>query len=126
MEFKLLQATDVISLHDRVLNLGELEGLAKDKSLEGALSRVDFRVQYGMISDIYDLAAMYAVAISQAHVFNDANKRTAYAAMEYALLIHNIEIDFDVKEIGDQIIEAAQGNIDETDLAIWLRKQERP
>jgi death-on-curing protein len=29
------------------------------------------------MNDVFDVAAMYAVAIARGHVFNDANKRTA-------------------------------------------------
>lgn len=121
MEWRLLATEEVITIHDAVLNPGELEGLAKDKSLEAALSRIEFRINYGMISDVYDLAAMYAVAISQAHAFNDANKRTAYAAMEFVLLSHEVLVEFDTKVIGDITIEAAQGKLDEDELAAWLR-----
>jgi len=123
MEFRLLTTEVVIVLHDSVLNPGELEGLAKDMSIEGALSRVEFRVNYNMINDVYELAAMYAVAISQAHAFRDANKRTAYAAMEFMLLSHGITTEFDTKEVGDIIIKTAQGQLDEVELAAWLRKQ---
>ena len=123
MNFFLLTANEVIKIHDTVLNPGELEGMAGDKSLEGALSRVDFRVQYGMINDVCDLAAMYAVAISQAHVFNDANKRTAHSAMEYCLLVHDVNIYFITNEVGDMIIAVAQGKVDEQTLAAWLRQR---
>ena len=50
--------------------------MAGDESLEGALSRVENRLNYGLIEDIYSLAASYAVAVSQAHCFNDGNKRS--------------------------------------------------
>lgn len=123
MQFKLFTVEQVIQLHDHVLNPGELEGLAGDKSLEGALGRIEFRITYGMIHDVYDLAAVYAVAISQAHAFNDANKRTAYAAMKLCLKVHGISFNIDVVEVGDMIIEVAQGNVDEVALATWLREQ---
>lgn len=123
MEFRLLSVEEVLLLHDSVLNEGELVGLAKDKSLEGALSRIEFRLQYGMISDVYDLAAMYAVAISQAHAFNDANKRTAHAAMEFVLMSHDVLVEFDTVVVGDVIIKTAQGHMDEDELAVWLRQQ---
>lgn len=123
MEFRLLPTELVIELHDQVLNPGELEGMAGSKSLESALGRVEFRINYGMITDAFDLAAMYAIAISQAHVFNDANKRTAYAAMEYVLISHDIRINFETSVVGDKIIEVAQGKVDETELAQWLREQ---
>ncbi len=60
--WRLLTTTEVIAIHDAVLNPGELEGLAGSKSLEGALSRIDFRITYGVIQDVFDLAATYALS----------------------------------------------------------------
>jgi death-on-curing protein len=123
MALRLLTAAEVIVIHDMVLNPGELAGLAKDVSLDGALARVDFRVHYNMIADVYELAAMYAVAISQAHAFRDANKRTAHAAMKLVLKIHGIHLVLPAEEIGDIIIKTAQGHLDEVELSAWLRTQ---
>ena len=67
MTYLLLDAELVEGIHDKVLNPGELPGLALDKSLEGALGRVDNRLYYGMIEDIFDLAAAYAQAVEQAN-----------------------------------------------------------
>jgi death-on-curing protein len=125
MVLRLLTVAEVIVIHDMVLNPGELAGLAKDVSLDGALARVDFRVHYNMIADVHELAAMYAVAISQAHAFRDANKRTAHTAMELILLSHEIVIPMDTKEVGDIIIKTAQGQLDEVELAAWLRTHQR-
>ena len=71
---KLLSPALVVAIHDEVLNPGELAGLAQDKSLEAALSRVDNRLAYGMIADVFDLASAYAMAIARGHCFNDGNK----------------------------------------------------
>ena len=78
MSFALLTPAYVEAIHDAVLNPGELTGAAGDKSLDGALARVDNRLAYGLIVDAFDLAAAYAVAIAQGHCFNDGNKRTAF------------------------------------------------
>jgi len=121
MNFRLISVEEITLLHDSVLNEGELKGLAKDKSINGALSRIEFRIQYGMISDVYDLAAMYAVAISQAHIFNDGNKRTAHAAMKFVIKMHGEALPLSAKQVGDIIIKTAQGQLDETELADWLR-----
>ncbi len=121
MELVLLSVADVITLHDTVINQGELQGLAGSKSLEGALSRVDFRITYGVIKDVFELSATYAIAIAQGHVFNDANKRTAYATMELCLHLNGEHIPFDTQEVGDVIIKVAQGHMDESELATWLR-----
>jgi death-on-curing protein len=123
MTWRLFTASEVSRLHEAVLNDGELQGLAGNKSLEGALGRVEFRINYGMVNDVYDLAAMYAVAISQAHVFNDANKRTAHATMKACLKVHSVKWFVQTNIIGDKIREVAQGKVDETELADWLREQ---
>jgi death-on-curing protein len=123
MSFVFFTAEQIILLHDNALNAGELQGMAGGKSLEGALSRIEFRVQYGMINDVYDLAAVYAVAISQAHVFNDANKRTAHVSMKFCLKVHGVTLPLDTTEVGDVIIKVAQGHMDEEELAKWLRNK---
>lgn len=121
MTYALLTPQLVIEIHDTVLNPGELTGLAKDKSLEGALARVDNRLAYGMIDDAFDLAAAYAIAIAQGHCFNDANKRTAFRAMDVVLAFNGIRPTWNATEIGPIIIRAAQRLLDEGELAHWLR-----
>lgn len=117
----LLSEADVIHIHDQVLNQGELAGLAGDKSLAGALSRIDFRQIYGLIKDAFDLAATYAVVIATGHLFNDGNKRTAFRAMDVILRLHGTNMTWDVEEVGQKIIQTAQSKIDEAELAAWLR-----
>jgi death-on-curing protein len=121
MSFLLLSPDQVEALHDLALNPGELAGRAKDKSLEGALSRVDNRLLYGMIDDVFDLAAAYAAAVAQGHCFNDGNKRTAYRAMIVCLTLNDTAITHDTEEVGQKIIALAQGLLAEDDLADWLR-----
>lgn len=121
MSFVLLDPVSVEALHDMVLNPGELAGRARDKSLEGALARVDNRLIYGMIGDIFDLAAAYATAIATGHCFNDANKRTAYRAMLVCLRLNGVTITHDTAEAGDRIIALAQRLIGEEEMAEWLR-----
>jgi len=67
MTFTLLDAALVEAIHDEVLNPGEVPGRAGDKSLEGALARVENRLAYGLIADPFDLAVAYAVAIATGH-----------------------------------------------------------
>ncbi len=126
MAWETLTVKEIIAIHDRVINPGELQGLAQDKSIEGALGRVENRIAYGMIDDLFALAAVYAVAIATGHVFNDANKRTAFHTMMSSLRANGIKLAFDKKEIGDLIISVAQGNIDEDALADWLRAHIAP
>ena len=123
MNYVLLNTDIVMAIHDNVLNPGELQGMALDKSLEGALGRVDNRLVYGMVEDVFDLAAAYAVAIATGHVFNDENKRTSYRCMLSCLDLNGVTITHDTTEAGDIIREVAQRRMDEDDLAAWLRKK---
>ena len=126
MTFILLSTELVERIHDAILNPGELPGRALDKSLDGALARVDNRLTYGMIEDAFDLAAAYAIAISQGHCFNDGNKRTEHQAMDVCLDLNGIQIAWSHEDIGQTIIRAAQRLMDEGELAEWLRQRAIP
>lgn len=112
---------DVVAIHDDILELHELQGMAQNKSIEAIIARIDNRLTYGMIADIWELAACYACYIAVGHAFNDGNKRTAFATMDICLTLNGIELDYDAEEAGNKIIKAAQGIIDESELAGWLR-----
>ena len=121
MSWILIAPEQVIAIHDAVLNPGDLQGLAQDKSLDGALARVDHRLAYGLIADVFDLAAAYAEAIAQGHCFNDANKRTAFRVMHLCLHMNGARIPLEEEVIGPRIIALAQGALPAEDLAGWLR-----
>jgi death-on-curing protein len=121
MSFITLDEAIVDRLHDAALNPGELAGRAGNKSLDATLARVENRLVYGMIGDVYDLAASYAAAIAVGHCFNDGNKRTAFHAMDFCLEMNGVVIPWDTEEIGDLIIQVAQGKVHEDALAAWLR-----
>ena len=123
MSFLLLSVEQVETLHDLVLNPGELPGRALDKSLSGALARVDNRLAYGMIEDVFDLAAAYAEAIAQGHCFNDANKRTVYRVMVVCLRLNGVTMTHDTEDVGQRIIRLAQRLDDAGEMADWLRAQ---
>ena len=111
----------MIAIHEQVVEPNELQGMALNKSIESVLARVDNRAAYGMIEDVFELAACYACYIAVGHVFNNGNKRMAVTAMDTCLRINGIELDFDTVETSDMIIKAAQGIVDEKELAEWLR-----
>ena len=116
-----LSSNKIIAMHEQVIGPNELQGMALNKSVESILARIDNRVAYGMIEDVFELAACYACYIAVGHVFNDGNKRTAFTAMDTCLEINGIKMDFDTLEASNMILKAAQGIIDEQELAEWLR-----
>ena len=118
---KLLSTAEVFLIHEEVINANELQGLAGDKSLDAVIHRVDSRIHYGMVNDVYDLAATYAAVIAVGHVFNDANKRTAFRTMDACLRQNGIHPRYDTKSMGQAMIKVAQGSMDEVELARYLR-----
>lgn len=118
---KYLQAKDVVAIHEQVILPNELQGIASDKSIEAILARIENRMAFGMINDVYELAACYACYLAVGHAFNDANKRTAFTSMDVCLSLNGIELEYDTVEAGGMIIRAAQSLADEDDVARWLR-----
>jgi death-on-curing protein len=60
------------------------------------------------------------MAISQAHCFNDGNKRTAFQVMDLILDLNDINVTWDVEAVGQKIVFLSQSKLDEADLAQWL------
>ncbi len=59
----MIDAQKVIEIHDLILR--EEPGLHGDHgvgALEGALARIDSRIHYEGLDDVFEIAAMYAVA----------------------------------------------------------------
>ena len=123
MTFVLLTVNDVMAIHDHVLGDHELPGLAGGKFLDGALGRVENRLTYGLITDVFDLGASYAAAISQAHCFNDGNKRTAFQVMDVVLDLNGVQMAWDTEVIGQKIVLLAQSKLDDEMFAEWLRQE---
>lgn len=118
-----LKVTDVIAIHESVIQPNELQGFAGSKSIESIVGRIDNRIAFGMIRDVFELAACYACYLAVGHAFNDANKRTAFTAMDICLELNGIQLEYETEVIGNMVIKAARGVIDEYDLADWLREQ---
>jgi len=118
-----LSPRDVVEIHEFVIEAHELQGMAGDKSIEAIIGRIDNRIAYGMIRDVFELAACYACYLSVGHAFHDANKRTAFAAMDVCLSLNGLSLDYDAADIGALIVKAAQGIVDEAELADWLRSR---
>lgn len=116
-----LSAQEVIAIHEQVINPNELQGQARDKSIEAIIARIDNRITYGMIRDVFELAACYACYVVVGHAFHDANKRTAFATMDVCLALNGIELNYITEEAGQRVIRAARGIVDEEELADWLR-----
>jgi len=116
-----LDESDLIEIHDNVIEPNEIQGLALNKSLSAVLARLQNRLDFGLITDVFHHAACMGIFIAKAHCFNDAIKRTAAAALHLILLAHEYKPQFRSTELGDWIIQSVVNQISEEDLAALLR-----
>ena len=82
---------------------------------------------YEEVRDPFLLGAMVAVAISQAHGFEDGNKRTALASMAVFLGSLGFAIDVTDESVGRWLITIAEAhdrdrNAKTEEFAAWLRQ----
>jgi death-on-curing protein len=113
----MLSAKDVMAIHDLVL--AEEGGLSGDHGLgavEGALARVVNHIDYAGMDDVFEIAAMYAVAIARGHVFNDANKRTALVSALAYLGTEGISMKRSA-QLEEIMVDVAEGLLDAPGLA---------
>ena len=88
--------------------------------LESALDRPRNKFHFGM-GDLSTLAAAYAFGIAKNHPFVDGNKRTAFLAIITFLGLNGIDFIVDEAQAVAVIQDLAAGNLDETQLAAWIR-----
>jgi death-on-curing protein len=110
---KLVSSQEVIEFHDRLIARdGGVAGMSKPGRAEAIIHRVLNMHHYEGVTDIFDLAAVYLVAIARGHIFNDANKRTALFVAQVFLKRNDVQIissriSFDAMQI--LTINAATG-----------------
>lgn len=126
-DFVRLTVDTVTAIHDEVLaDSGGLPGICPDKSLESALFRIDHKAFYEGVRDLQEVAALYGVAIARGHVFNDANKRTAFVSMAAFLELNGLDLVAADTEIVNTMVAVAEGEMDSDALAQWLRMRTMP
>lgn len=84
--------------------------------IEGAVNRVINHYFYNGSSNVFELAALYLIAISKAHAFPDANKRTAFQSALTFLQCNNVFLP-ESQEIEEITIKAAQGKASINEIA---------
>lgn len=78
--------------------------------IEGAVNRIVNQHHYNGISDVFELAALYLVAIAKAHAFPDANKRTAFQSALIFLQLNDVFVD-ESEDIVEITVRAAEGSV---------------
>ena len=116
----MITAEKVIEIHDFILS--QESGLRGDHGrgpLEGALARIENSILYGGVDDVFEIAAMYAVALARGHVFNDANKRTALVTALIYLGTQGVEIERS-DALEEIMVDVAEGTVARDELADLL------
>ncbi|HHF3826641.1 TPA: type II toxin-antitoxin system death-on-curing family toxin [Haemophilus influenzae] len=112
----------VLAIHQTILeNEPSLKGQADIGKLESALARIDNWMLYENTDNIFDIAALYAIAIAKAHAFPDGNKRTAMVTMLTYLDLQGISIQPD-HGLDDTMVEVASGELNFLQLSQHLQQ----
>lgn len=96
-------------------------GLRDEGLLESALARPRHRWSYEPESDLASLAAAYGFGLTKNHPFIDGNKRVGFVAMNVFLILNGYEIEAPEPEVVATMLRVADGSLDESSLADWLR-----
>ncbi len=122
-----LSMTLVLVVHaDQVKAHGGSLGLRDKGLLDSALGRPRNRFEYESGSDLCGLAASYGFGIAKNHPFIDGNKRVAFQAMYLFLGLNGLRINAPEEEVVGLILALASGELDEPELATWLRNHTSP
>ena len=113
----------VLALHEESLaEHGGRPGVRDEGPLASALARPRNKTAYVDESD----AAAYAFGIARNRPFVDGNKRSALAVAESFLGCNGFEFTATDAECVTTFIALAAGEINETTLADWFRRNIRP
>ena len=112
----------VLAIHEeQIAEHGGSLGLRDSNLLQSALARPQNLMAYGQ-PDLADLAASYAFGLAKNHPFVDGNKRVSLVVTETFILLNNGSLIADDAACLDIWLRLAAGQIDEAQLAIWLRE----
>ena len=120
---------DIVDIHHRTMRqAGESPRSVIDEGrLRSKLTRPVNAYHYEGIRDAHSLAAMVAIAISQAHGFEDGNKRTAFASMILFLRSQGYSLRVVDETAGAWLVTIAEAHDRDRDakteeFATWLRQ----
>ena len=106
---------------DLIATHGGLAGVRDNGLAESALARPRQAFAYGSAPDIAALAASYGYGIARNHPYHDGNKRIAFVAMAVFAELNGFELEAAESDVVDMMLRLAAGELDEDQLAHWLR-----
>lgn len=122
-----LALVHVLAIHsDQIKTHGGSAGLRDRGLLESALERPKNQLHYGSDPDLASLAAAYGFGLANNHPFVDGNKRVAFQAMYLFLGLNGFRIEAPEEAVVSLILSLAAGELNETELADWVRRHMTP
>jgi death on curing protein len=122
-----LALVHILAIHsDQIKSHGGSLGLRDRGLLESALERPRNRLNYDPDADLPALAAAHGFGLANNHPFVDGNKRVSFQAMYLFLGLNGLRIEAAEEEVVALILSLAAGQLDESDLASWLRHHITP
>lgn len=76
---------------------------------------------YSNVQNLYEIAALYTIAIAQSHTFNDGNKRTALSCMSNFLILNGVSFVVSEDEIEQMMVDVAEKKVSHTELTAWVK-----
>ena len=129
MPFEWLEYDQVVFINEYMIDSitpSEPKGVINPNGLESALARGETHHHYEGEKDVFMLAALISWSIVQNHPFANANKRTAYMVAVSFLEKHGYVSDAPSDEVQDAYVRIANGEMNEEELADWLRDSSYP
>lgn len=126
MEPRWLTRAMVEALHQELLTqFGGGAGIRDEGLLASALARPLNLRAYEPGADLARLAAAYGFGLARNHPFVDGNKRIAVLAVAVFLALNGSDLDPDEVDEVRTFVALAAGEVDEEELASWIRTHTR-
>lgn len=117
----ILNSDLIQTIHDLILkNERGLSGNVRD--ISGMVSRIDQHIYYSDINDIFEVGALYVEAIAQGHVFNDANKRTAFLSLFVFLQLNEYHLTLKYDDAVETMVKIAKKELTREEIEDWIKK----
>ena len=106
---------------------GGVLGRRGEGLLASALARPRQLVAYGdPPPDLAALAVAYGIGLARNHPFVDGNKRAAFLAVGFCLLLNSHRLVATQAEATAAMVALAAGELEEEAFSAWLRRRMRP
>jgi len=121
-EPKWISKKSTLAIHEVLLaEHGGASGIVAEHLLDSALDSPKNHVAYGGVSDLFELAAVYARALTKDHPFVDGNKRVALTVALTFLERNGVIVSASEAEAVEMVLGLSSREVDAPTFAEWLR-----